>query len=212
MVSIILSVSLLPSTNIFANNLGDRVGINTFFRMGDYLLSQNGQYKAIWQHDGNFVVYRMSDGKALWATNTSNIGAARCAFEDKGNLVVREPDELESKLVLTSGGVKSINVYKNQSKYTYNILAIKDSFLDKYISINVSNVKKPNTKVEFIAYSKSWDGSYLYKSVYVPKTDVIWHSPLKYRSQGWLLIMQNDGNLVIYDRNNTPLWACGIRN
>jgi hypothetical protein len=46
----------------------------------DYLLSNSGNYQAVFQSDGNFVVYRTSDMRGLWATNTEHRGANLCAF------------------------------------------------------------------------------------------------------------------------------------
>jgi len=97
--------------------------------MGEKLCSANGQYTAVLQKsDGNFVVYRNSDSKALWATHTYG-NDLRLVLQGDGNLVL----------------------------YTSK------------------NVPKFNTQT----HGK-------------PARD---------------LIMQDDGNLVLYDTNNKPLWA-----
>ncbi|NP_001134458.1 mannose-specific lectin isoform X1 [Salmo salar] len=53
---------------------------------GDYLLSNNGQFKAIFQTDGNFVLYGW--GRVVWASNTVNKDAQRLILQQDGNLVI----------------------------------------------------------------------------------------------------------------------------
>lgn len=61
---------------------------------GDSLVSPNGHYKLIYQHDGNLVVYNLS-GKAIWASNTNGKGGDYAQMQKDGNLVIykgnREP-------------------------------------------------------------------------------------------------------------------------
>ncbi|KAK2847703.1 hypothetical protein Q7C36_009385 [Tachysurus vachellii] len=44
------------------------LSMNEELQKGDFLLSNNGEYKAIFQEDGNFVVYGW---KPVWASNTA---------------------------------------------------------------------------------------------------------------------------------------------
>ncbi|XP_078136561.1 B-type lectin plumieribetin-like [Sander vitreus] len=50
-----------------------------------FLISLNGRYKAIFQDDGNFVVY---DDRAVWATGTNGSDAIRVIMQGDGNLVM----------------------------------------------------------------------------------------------------------------------------
>uniref|UniRef100_A0A667W8R6 Bulb-type lectin domain-containing protein n=1 Tax=Myripristis murdjan TaxID=586833 RepID=A0A667W8R6_9TELE len=52
---------------------------------GDYLLSNNGNYKAIFQDNGNFVIYKWAQ---QWETNTSGLGGNRVVMQGDGNLVM----------------------------------------------------------------------------------------------------------------------------
>lgn len=70
------------------SNLGEQVFTDTEFKSGDYLLSQNGMYRATYQGDGNFVVYRNADMKPLWSTGTNNKGAILCYFQGDSNFVI----------------------------------------------------------------------------------------------------------------------------
>ncbi|XP_047468127.1 mannose-specific lectin-like [Mugil cephalus] len=54
-------------------------------RNGDYLLSNNGQYKAVFQDDGNFVIYTW---KPVWASDTYGSGAYRLCMQEDCNLVM----------------------------------------------------------------------------------------------------------------------------
>ncbi|KAK2812888.1 hypothetical protein Q5P01_000935 [Channa striata] len=52
---------------------------------GDYLVSNNGKYKAIFQGDGNFVIYTW---EPIWASNTANSDAVRLCMQNDCNLVM----------------------------------------------------------------------------------------------------------------------------
>uniref|UniRef100_A0A147AZ46 Lectin n=1 Tax=Fundulus heteroclitus TaxID=8078 RepID=A0A147AZ46_FUNHE len=55
------------------------------FHKGDYLMSNNGEWKAIFQDDGNFVVYGW---KPVWASNTCGTDATRLVMQTDCNLVI----------------------------------------------------------------------------------------------------------------------------
>ncbi|KAJ8005044.1 hypothetical protein DPEC_G00142550 [Dallia pectoralis] len=60
------------------------VGMTLF--KGDFLTSKDGRSTAIFQDDGNFVVYR--NGKVRWASNTVNHEALYLVMQADGNLVI----------------------------------------------------------------------------------------------------------------------------
>ena len=45
----------------------------------------------IYQSDGNLVLYRNRDGRALWASNTSGRPSGVCIMQQDGNLVIYAP-------------------------------------------------------------------------------------------------------------------------
>ena len=55
---------------------------------GGVLESDNQQYTAVMQPDGNFVVYAAATGEALWASGTQGSGADCVIMQGDGNLVV----------------------------------------------------------------------------------------------------------------------------
>ena len=56
-------------------------------KKGDFLTSENGKYKAIFQEDGNLqVTYK--NLSVVWSSNTANSGANEVHFEQSGNLMI----------------------------------------------------------------------------------------------------------------------------
>ena len=54
--------------------------------------SGSGAYELKYQGDGNLVLYRTSNGAALWASNTNGTAAGACIMQPDGNLVIYKPD------------------------------------------------------------------------------------------------------------------------
>ncbi|KAL0985223.1 hypothetical protein UPYG_G00154280 [Umbra pygmaea] len=57
---------------------------------GDYIQSNNGKFKAIFQDDGNFVVY--TDGRAIWDSKTDKKGGIQLIMQADANLVIYTKD------------------------------------------------------------------------------------------------------------------------
>ncbi|XP_049326458.1 uncharacterized protein LOC125786870 [Astyanax mexicanus] len=58
---------------------------NQELRAGDFLISNNREFKAIFQDDGNFVVYGW---KPLWASNTAGKAGKFLIMQEDANLVI----------------------------------------------------------------------------------------------------------------------------
>ncbi|WP_246070392.1 hypothetical protein [Paenibacillus kobensis] len=168
---LMLFVFLLPAS-AFAANQGNYItnANNTSFAKGDYLLSQNGLYKAIWQDDGNFVIYRTYNGKSMWSSSTNGKGANQFIFQSDGNLVIYSNTKV---------------VYQNVYEYAYRF----DPFTGTY----------------------AWGWGYTLKPVVVTTTTpvAIWASNTGGTGAGNTLVMQDDGNLVIYNATGKALWSSG---
>jgi len=54
---------------------------------GQIMVSDNGRHFAVMQPDGNFVVYHV-DGRAIWSTNTTGLGAVTADMQHDGNFVL----------------------------------------------------------------------------------------------------------------------------
>ena len=83
-----LKLAILVTFLSAAGFCADTLSANQSLQRGQSLVSGNGAYTAIYQNDGNFVVYRNSDSKALWATNTTNQASDKLIMQQVGNLVL----------------------------------------------------------------------------------------------------------------------------
>ena len=55
----------------------------------DYLESENGAFRLVFQGDGNLVLRNTATRRALWSTKTGNRGGTRLRLQGDGNLVLR---------------------------------------------------------------------------------------------------------------------------
>ena len=55
---------------------------------GDWINSPQGRFRLIMQIDGNLVLYRLSDYKAIWNSNTAKTSAYKAVMQYDGNFVV----------------------------------------------------------------------------------------------------------------------------
>ncbi|XP_059182609.1 B-type lectin plumieribetin-like [Centropristis striata] len=58
---------------------------NDELRRGDFLMSNNGQWKAVFQDDGNFVLYGW---EPVWKSNTEGTDVTRLCMQADCNLVM----------------------------------------------------------------------------------------------------------------------------
>ncbi|KAK3549189.1 hypothetical protein QTP70_034118, partial [Hemibagrus guttatus] len=77
------ALTLFPFSRTMSRNF---LSMNDELQKGDFLLSNNGEYKAIFQEDGNFVVYGW---KPIWHSNTAgNTNAKRLIMQEDCNFVM----------------------------------------------------------------------------------------------------------------------------
>jgi hypothetical protein len=142
---------------------------------------------AIMQGDGNFVIYNTS-GQALWATGTNNSSdgtqpASTFSLEVNGNLVMTSANGNQvwsSQNVFTAGQVLSSGEQWLAANGTYELRMQPDG--------NLVEAKNP-----FTTDSLVWAaGTNLHNGA---------------SEAGAYAIMQDDGNLVIYNTSGLALWA-----
>src|SRR5438552_16752363 len=75
--------ALLSATPAFC---ADTLNANQSLRPGQQLASANGVYQAVYQTDGNFVVY--GGGRPLWNTHTNGRASDVLIMQNDGNLVI----------------------------------------------------------------------------------------------------------------------------
>ena len=78
---LILSVLIIAASAKDILNPGECLAPNT------QLVSNNGCFKLIMQGDGNLVIYRISNGAALWSSKTARSCTNRACMQQDGNFV-----------------------------------------------------------------------------------------------------------------------------
>jgi hypothetical protein len=68
--------------------MSSALGLNDTLTPGQSLTSPGGAFIAALQGDGNFVVYRVGNNTALWASNTFGKGGVKLIMQNDGNLVL----------------------------------------------------------------------------------------------------------------------------
>src|SRR5215203_33066 len=70
----------------------DRLHADQQLNFDDRLISANGRAELVMQGDGNLVLYRTDDGRALWASNTWQEPVTYTVMQEDGNLVAYSAD------------------------------------------------------------------------------------------------------------------------
>ncbi|KAK0150351.1 Comitin [Merluccius polli] len=168
-------------------------------RKGDFLMSENGEYKACFQNDGNFVIYKWPTSEEIWASNTKGSQAYRLILQDDSNLVMRDNN---NKSIWHSG--TWTNRHSNQVRLT--LTNYGQLVLDTDGKINWIELRKGEFLMSENGQFKAWfknDGNFvIYKW---PSLEEIWASDTN-GEHAYRLILQDDSNLVIYDNKNSPIW------
>ncbi|WP_339258079.1 hypothetical protein MKZ12_29700 [Paenibacillus sp. FSL R5-0713] len=173
-----------------AGYLGDKLTIGQSMAKGDYLTSQDGRFSAIWQNDGNFVIYQ--NGSSLWSSGTSNSGALSFKFEPQ-----------YGKPVMYKYGMKYQDVYQYGYRYGFNPATGKYEY---YTGWGWDKVLVIDTSVQVAAWSPN-------TTSWIPGHH---GGSLPSNTTGDTLVMQSDGNLVLYNTTLTndyypnswiPVWA-----
>ncbi|KQO00662.1 hypothetical protein [Paenibacillus sp. Leaf72] len=189
MASFLLLVFALPAT-ASAGYLGDKLTIGGSFAKGDYLTSQDGRFSAIWQNDGNFVIYQ--NGASIWSSGTSKSGAISFIFEPIG------------KPVMYTYGGSFQQVYQyGFNRFGFNHATGKFEYYTGWGFDTVWVIDTSKRQSVWFADTASWISAH--------------HgSGLPANTTGDTLIMQSDGNLVLYNTTMTnshypnswiPVWA-----
>lgn len=160
--------------------LADRLLSGYSLKAGDTLRSPNHQYKLAMQTDGNLVEYG-ADGKAIWASDTSGTGNY-ASMQTDGNLVV----------------YSSARVAKwssNTSDFPGSVLWVKDD----------GSLRVFRNQVMVWSRVSGYLGARLQPGVTLNPEDYLWSENHQHK-----LLMQGDGNLVVYTRAGKATWASGV--
>lgn len=207
-----------------ASSLGNIINSGTVISSGNYLLSPNGNYKAVMQTDGNFVIYK--SGKAIWcsATNTSAFSSYSATMQADGNFVIYGQNGTSKTAVWASGtnyGAVSGHKYQLRLNDSGRLDVINTSNPNVLIWNNTSQINyhknlnvgetmlSPNGKYKA---KMQTDGNFVVYDISASTEKAIWNSRTHVSgktintTKGSTVKMQQDGNLVIYDSANKAIW------
>ena len=207
-----------------ASSLGSVIDGGKVISAGNYLLSPNGNCKAVMQGDGNFVIYK--GGKAIWcsATITSAYSSYFAVIQTDGNFVIYgQNGSSNTPIWATDTNYGAVSGYKYQlrlndsgrldvinTKNSNQLIWNNTSQISYHNNLNVGEkMLSPNGKytAEF-----QTDGNFVLFDISTSTKIPLWNSrtfvsdsPLR-ATKGSIVKMQEDGNLVIYDSANKAIW------
>lgn len=171
---------------IYHNNAEPLWASNTHLSSLDLILenglrttSKNGRYYLIMQHNGNLALYTKYNSM-LWSTGTGGLGAIEARMQHDGNLVLYGEQKQ---------GIWASNTWGHDGAR----LALKDT----------GDLVIIDRKGEIIW--KGFTANLITTFTLVLCFDEKISSP----NGKYHLIMQRDGNLVMYDEQNNSIWASG---
>jgi len=85
----------------------DYIQYNECLASGQKIVSPNQCFVLTMQYDGNLVLYRFSDARALWSTNTQDRGTFKACMQEDGNFVTYAPKGIYTWATNTVGNNKA---------------------------------------------------------------------------------------------------------
>lgn len=167
-----------PSDLVFHTLIANSSNADKEIQCAKSYYSQNRKYRVIYQNDGNLVVYDNTNNNAIWNSGTATYNMRRCVMQVDGNLVIYSNDNKAAWHTHT-------NEKRNASLYLsdegelciYSASKGTYTFLSHAIAISTSNT-------------------------IVLDVDQKYYSP----NANYYAKFQSDGNLVVYDAKNNPVW------
>jgi len=219
-------VALLFSVPFFLHAQPATLYAGTSLAKGQKLVSKNKKYELRFQKDGNCVFYGPK-GKALWRTGTYGKGQI-LKMQLDGNLVIYDK---EDKAVWSSETQGHFDPKFSLSEWKPVKLTVDENGQFKLISTIGKTVyagpKKEDINKAYTSplYDKMIAGNKLMKGQQLVSADGkvvlrmqydgnlgmyknnkgIWNANTA--DKGHHLTLQSDGNLVLYDKDNKPVWS-----
>lgn len=191
----------------------DRLNANGVLQVDQQLESQDSTYKLIMQGDGNLVLYRKSDGKALWATGTNGKGAMRAIMQSDGNLVLYTSANAAvwaSNTVGNPGSFLQLQTDGNLVIYK-GTTPLWDTQTDETRLLAKLN---PNEELRVGQERISTDSRFRLVMqadgnlvVYRVSDGIALWATATDGKGAVRAVMQSDGNLVLYTAGNVAVWA-----
>ncbi|GIF18205.1 hypothetical protein BJ973_008832 [Actinoplanes tereljensis] len=183
------------------------LGKNQTLQEAEGLRSSDGSYRLWMQSDGNFVLYH--EATPVWWTDTSGRPGSSVVMQADGNLVIYRADGLAIWASNTSGSAVDRLVLLDNGDL---VLLGKDGQIVKQLYDSVQNIlgvsqslypgqdlQSSNGHYRLIMQT---DGNFV---LYLDKKAVWWTDTSG--RPGSSVVMQGDGNLVVYDADRAAVWA-----
>lgn len=157
--------------------------------------SPSGRYMLLMQSDGNLFIYDRSAGQVTWAANTYGHSGAYAVMQEDGNFCVYTTNNT----FLWCSGTNGTNAERLDMGDDGRIIIYKSAWNSGTSNGNYNWPAMAHPGCD-IGTGTGWTG--------VLGTAQCFVSP----NGRFELVMQSDGNLVIYDRSvtpNTALWSTG---
>jgi hypothetical protein len=168
-----------PVNDVAAKLLKTRLNADDVLKANGMIRSENGEYFAKMQTDGNFVVIKKSSGEAVWANNASSSGRGMyITMQKDGNLVQYDTTFKSAQWsTSTAGNDGAYAMVTNDGK-----LLIKSKADAQLWPVTMGSTLKSGDTLKESQSLKSDNGTYS-------------------------LIFQTDRNLVLYDGQGKALWS-----
>jgi Peptidase family M23 len=219
----VFSISSIAAIFI-AVDKAEAIPLNTIMPPGSSVKSNNQCFRLDAQTDGNLVIYKQSNGQALWDTKTYGRNVKQTIFQSDGNLVIYNTSNNPvwafgtdrrgaANLYMQDDGNLVIYNSQNQPLWASNTVSScgnppaptrpANSLINNTTMPPGTSIKSTNQCFSLNAQS---DGNLvLYRQ---SNGQAIWDTKT-YGRNVKQTIFQNDGNLVIYNTSNNPVWASG---
>jgi hypothetical protein len=217
----IFTISSIVAIFIAADK-AEAIPLNTIMPPGSSVKSNNQCFRLDAQTDGNLVIYKQSNGQALWDTKTYGRNVKQTIFQSDGNLVIYNTSNNAvwasgtdrrgaANLYMQDDGNLVIYNSQNQPLWASNTVSScgntpppprpANSLINNTAMPPGTSIKSTNQCFSLNAQS---DGNLvLYRQ---SNGQALWDTKTYGRNVN-RTIFQNDGNLVIYNTSNQAVWA-----
>ena len=203
--------------------LTDNLGQDSALTDNQFLESNSGQFQVVMQTDGNFVLYELQYGgvrNPLWASNTNNKGTGpfKVTMQSDGNLVLYDIEGTATWASNTSG--KGSKPFKLTMQDDGNLVIYDGEQIPTWATgtnricqcvlaqgRSLRSNQFLTSKNHTCTAAMQSDGNFC---IYFGGLYCVWASNTCGKGSGpFELRMQDNGNLVIYDRTGEATWASG---
>lgn len=182
----------------------DRLDVGETLRSGETLGAISGQATLVLQFDGNLVVYG-AGSRPLWSSNTAGRPATRLTLQSDGNLVLYTEANVPVWFSSTSGQSAMLVMQSDGN------LVLTTTAGVRWAAMSTSSVLRNGDTLQAGQSLTSPDGSWTFTVQGDGNVVLYLLGRARWATQtgvsGARLILQPDGNLVLYDGATKPRWA-----